>query len=260
MIGVCNWNQLYALVVSITGGLGDSTTLGHKDCENLWNLLDLCLTCGNQVILPTTFPPKKWMKTMKTFTTQSSVKKIHSFTTYCVTRCQQPKGPTNLEKKKKMKWNIRSPIRNDRNSFAKDMGFVVSVFTMTFPWKISISATRASETSRRKISRPYPGQLMFTKSWRENRLFDVFLKIRRTWQKFWEKKQLENLITATGFLPTTVSNPHKDRNAEVELGGFGSLSRQETMSWSSKNLLRSTFEKENATGTVFLFSKLDAKF
>ena len=56
MIDGCNWNQLWALVVSITGGLGDSTTLSHKDCENLWDLLDLCLTCGNPVILPTTFP------------------------------------------------------------------------------------------------------------------------------------------------------------------------------------------------------------
>lgn len=56
-LGATESNSMPWLFLS-RGGLGDSTTLGHKDCENMWDLFDLCLTCGNQVILPTTFPPK----------------------------------------------------------------------------------------------------------------------------------------------------------------------------------------------------------
>ena len=131
-------------------------------------------------------------KRMKTFTTQNSVKKKS-------TRSQHIASPgVNNQRshliKKNTKCNISSPIRNDRNSCAKHMDFVIYVFhdfhminktqDISKSHEISISTTWASDKSRSKISNPlpYPGRLIFAKSWREKLHFhfSMFLKIRGT--------------------------------------------------------------------------------
>ena len=75
-------------------GVHDSTTLGHKDCENLWDLLDLCLTCGNPVILPTTFPQNNGWRLWRLSSRKIVFKKtlVHN-----ILRHQEStaKGPTN---------------------------------------------------------------------------------------------------------------------------------------------------------------------
>ena len=74
--------------------------------------------------------PKKIDEDYEDFHISKLCKIIRSFTTYCVTRNQQPKAPPI---KKNTKCNISSPIRNDTNSCAKDMDFVIYVF-QCFSW------------------------------------------------------------------------------------------------------------------------------
>lgn len=114
--------------------------------------------------------PKKMDEDYEDFHRAKLCLKKHSFTTYCVTRNQQPKVPPI---KKNTKWNISSPIRNDRNSCAKDMDFVISVF---HDFHMINPSLRYLRYISKKISLPlpYPGQLIFTKSWRENCRLDVF--------------------------------------------------------------------------------------
>lgn len=179
---------------------------------------------------------QKWIKTMKTFTTQNSVKNS--------TRSQRIASPgVNSQRSHQLKRmpSGTSAVPSDMTGIASQKtwvlyGFIVSVFTMTFPWKISISTIRASDTCWRKIT----GHTLASSSSQrvgEKIAFLIFFQNYANQTENLKKKQLENHITA-----------------KIELLSCHSRKRCHDR---PRNLLRSTFKKKHWNRVSF--QQIDAK-